>query len=126
HARSVASSANVPNELFYTVVEALIKSGEIKVWKAREILRNLSRRAAQPGAGERSSACGKVILLGEHAVVYGRPAIALPIPLAVEAVVREGGDGVNLVIPRWGLEQKVRPANGQGLSGILHTMLERM
>ena len=126
HARSVASTAGVPDELFDTVVEALIESGEIKVWKAREILKNLARQSVQPGAGERSSACGKVILLGEHAVVYGRPAIALPIPLAVEAVVRQGGDGVNLVIPRWGLEQKVRPVNGQSLSGILHTMLERL
>jgi hydroxymethylglutaryl-CoA reductase len=126
HARSVASSANVPDELFDTVVEALIESGEIKVWKATEIVKNLARRSVQPGSGDRSTACGKVILLGEHAVVYGRPAIALPIPLAVEAVVRQGGDGVNLVIPRWGLEQKVRPANGQGLSGVLHTMLERL
>lgn len=126
HARSVASTANVPEALFDTVVEALIESGEIKVWKAREIVKNLSRQSARPGLAERSSACGKVILLGEHAVVYGRPALALPIPLAVEAVVRKGGDGVNLVIPRWGLEQKIRPANGQGLSGILHTVLQRL
>ena len=126
HARSVASAASVPDELFDTVVEALIESGEIKVWKAREILKNLARRSALPGASERSSACGKVILLGEHAVVYGRPAIALPIPLAVEAVVRRGGDGVNLVIPRWGLEQKVRPVPGQSRSGLLHSLLERL
>ena len=126
HARSVASTANVPPELFDTVVEALIESGEIKVWKAEEIVSNLRRRSSHPGSAERSSACGKVILLGEHAVVYGRPAVALPIPLAVETVVREGGDGVNLVIPRWGLEQKIRSAHGQGLSGILHTLLERL
>jgi len=127
HARSVASSANVPDELFDAVVEALIESGDIKVWKAQEIVRNLSRRAAAPTDVERSSACGKVILLGEHAVVYGRPALALPIPLAVEASVRPGGDGINLVIPRWGLEQKVRPNNSQGgLSGILFDVLTQM
>ncbi|MEQ8858624.1 MAG: hydroxymethylglutaryl-CoA reductase, degradative [Pseudomonadales bacterium] len=126
HARSVASTAGVPEELFDTVVESLIESGEIKVWKARDIVKNLVRHVSQPGAAERSAACGKVILLGEHAVVYGRPALALPIPLAVEALVREGGAGVNLVIPRWGLEQKIRPANAQGLSGILFSLLERL
>jgi hydroxymethylglutaryl-CoA reductase len=126
HARSVASSANVPEELFDTVVETLIESGDIKVWKAQEIVRNLSRRAAAPTNLERSSACGKVILLGEHAVVYGRPALALPIPLAVEASVRSGGEGINLVIPRWGLEQKVRPNNTQGLSGILFDVLTQL
>ncbi|NBC22561.1 MAG: hydroxymethylglutaryl-CoA reductase, degradative [Gammaproteobacteria bacterium] len=126
HARSVASTASVPEGLFDTVVEALIESGEIKVWKAKEIVANLQRRAARPDTAERSTACGKVILLGEHAVVYGRPALALPIPLAVEAVVRPGGDGVNLVIPRWGPEHKIRPVSGQGVSGLLHTLLERL
>jgi hydroxymethylglutaryl-CoA reductase len=123
HARSVASAANVPEALFDTVVEALIESGEIKVWKAQEIMANLARKVSQPESAERSSACGKVILLGEHAVVYGRPAIALPIPLAVEAVVRKGGSGINLVIPRWGLEQKVKSSNAQGVSGMLHSLL---
>jgi hydroxymethylglutaryl-CoA reductase len=124
HARSVASVANVPEEFFDSVVEALIESGEIKVWKAREILANLVRKVSLPESAERSSACGKVILLGEHAVVYGRPAIALPIPLAVEAVVRKGGSGVNLVIPRWGLEQNVRAATDHGgASGMLQNLL---
>ena len=125
HARSVASSAGVPEEYFETVVERLIESGDIKVWKAQEISKNIARKAAEPDHSERQSACGKIILLGEHAVVYGRPAIALPIPLAVEAAVRKGGQGVNIVIPRWGLEQRVH-ANTQGLSGILATLIRRL
>ncbi|MEJ2086879.1 MAG: hydroxymethylglutaryl-CoA reductase, degradative [Gammaproteobacteria bacterium] len=126
HARSVASTANVPEDLFDDVVEALIESGEIKVWKAREIAQNLARKSVVPDHGERSSACGKIILLGEHAVVYGRPAIALPIPLAVEALVRKGGNGIDLIIPRWGLEQKVKAGSGQGLSGILFDILAEL
>ena len=39
---------------------------------------------------------GKVILLGEHAVVYGRPALASGIPIGVDATV-EAGDGPRLV-----------------------------
>ncbi|MEM7001709.1 MAG: hydroxymethylglutaryl-CoA reductase, degradative [Pseudomonadota bacterium] len=129
HARSVASTAGVPDEYFETVVEGLIESGEIKVWKAQEIVKNLARKAARPEASDRQSACGKIILLGEHAVVYGRPAIALPIPLAVEASVRKFGsnseEGVNILIPRWGLEQRVHE-NTQGLSGILASVLDQL
>ncbi len=125
HARSVASTAGVPEELFDSVVEGLIESGEIKVWKARELAKNLVRKVVQPTAPERQSACGKIILLGEHAVVYGRPAIALPIPLAVEAAVRKEGKGINIVIPRWGLEQQVH-ANNQGLAGILSKILSNL
>ncbi|NKC01672.1 MAG: hydroxymethylglutaryl-CoA reductase, degradative [Pseudomonadales bacterium] len=129
HARSVASTAGVPDEYFETVVESLIESGEVKVWKAQEIVKNLSRKATRPEASERQSASGKIILLGEHAVVYGRPAIALPIPLAVEATVRkypsDEGQGVDILIPRWGLEQKVH-AGMQGLPGILGSILDRL
>jgi hydroxymethylglutaryl-CoA reductase len=125
HARSVASTAGVPEEYFESVVEGLIESGEIKVWKAREIAQNLARKTTRPEAADRQSACGKIILLGEHAVVYGRPAVALPIPLAVEASVRKEGDGVTVVIPRWGLEQKVR-ANTQGLAGVLSSLLTEL
>lgn len=125
HARSVASSAGVAEELFETVVEDLIESGEIKVWKAQEIAKNLARKIVQPEIAERQSACGKIILLGEHAVVYGRPAIALPIPLAVEAAIVKSGEGINVLIPRWGVEQKVR-VNNPGFTGIIAKLLEEL
>ncbi len=86
HARSVAASAGAPDTLFDVVVEKLIESGEIKTWKAREIIAALQSDVDEydaPGA----SAAGKVILLGEHGVVYGRHALALPIPDAVRVTL---------------------------------------
>jgi hydroxymethylglutaryl-CoA reductase len=82
HARSIAASVGTPDELFDDVVAQLIESGEIKDWKAREILAALQADSAttiEPTA----LAAGKVILFGEHGVVYGRHALALPIPDAV-------------------------------------------
>ena len=126
HARSVATTAGVPEAVFDEVVEGLIESGEIKAWKAREIAQDLARKVTTPERAERRSACGKVIVLGEHAAVYGRPAIALPIPLAVEAVAQKGGDGVHVLIPRWGLEQQVKPGLSQGVNGAINTMLQSL
>jgi len=42
-----------------------------------------------------ASACGKIILFGEHAVVYGRPAIAAPVTqVQATATVEPGGHGL--------------------------------
>ena len=135
HARSVASAANVPEHLFDDVVDALVESGDIKVWKAQEVARHFARariygRSEAPSeeAEPRSSACGKVILLGEHAVVYGRSALAAPIPLAVEARVVDAAAGITLLIPRWGVAQRVPPTDEHptGAAGILALLLERL
>jgi len=82
HARSVAASAGTPDGLFDDVVEQLIAGGEIKDWKAREILAGLQAGEVRQGAPG-AAAAGKIILLGEHGVVYGRHALAVPIPDAV-------------------------------------------
>lgn len=84
HARSVAAAAGVPDTLFDEVVTELVATGEIKDWKARELLAAKTASSAIDGS---AGAAGKVILLGEHAVVYGKHAVALPIPDAVAAHV---------------------------------------
>ncbi|MDE2149895.1 MAG: hydroxymethylglutaryl-CoA reductase, degradative [Gammaproteobacteria bacterium] len=109
HARSVAMAAGATPEIFDAVVEKLIESGDIKVWKAQEVIVGLRKTARGAQASEkpdpRLCGHGKVILLGEHAVVYGSHAIAAPVPLAIQAKVHEAeSGGVNMLIPRWGVE----------------------
>jgi len=94
------------------MVERLVESGEIKVWKAEEIIDQVKVTAGHAlDHDEReqlSAGHGKIILFGEHAVVYGSRAIAAPVPLAVRARVVDDDKGVWLVIPRWGVEQRLR------------------
>jgi hydroxymethylglutaryl-CoA reductase len=116
HARSVATAAGATADIFETVVEKLIDVGEIKIWKAQEIITSLlqSQQVEEleqeviEYLPESATAYGKVILLGEHSVVYGTHAIAAPIQLAIQANVHPGKDGVYLLIPRWGVEEKLQ------------------
>ena len=58
-----------------------------------------------------ATAPGKVILLGEHAVVYGRPAIAVPVWQTVAtAAVIDRSDGAGCVIVARDLGQQFRLA----------------
>jgi mevalonate kinase len=54
-----------------------------------------------------SSAHGKVILVGEHAVVHGRPALAAALPDALRLHARPSVAGLRLSIPAWGLDVSV-------------------
>lgn len=128
HARSVATTARVPPDMFDEVVDALIDEGTIKVWKAEELMQQLkTKQGVLAHANPRSSANGKVILFGEHAVVYGRPAFAVPLPLAVEATVVDS-PASTLVVPRWGVEQRIPRSfeNPQGIVRVLTTVLEQL
>jgi mevalonate kinase len=62
---------------------------------------------------------GKVVLLGEHAVVYGQPALAAGIAAGVRAVATPG-EG-RLRVPAWGLEARVGEASpvGEALARLL-------
>ncbi|MGV3525011.1 MAG: mevalonate kinase [Candidatus Sericytochromatia bacterium] len=55
-----------------------------------------------------ASACGKLILCGEHAVVYGQPALALPLPqLRAQASLTETGQPCRLLAPDLDLDLRV-------------------
>ncbi|HKT29326.1 hydroxymethylglutaryl-CoA reductase, degradative [Dyella sp.] len=116
HARSVAVAAGATPEIFDTVVERLVETGEIKIWKAQEIVEQVRKESRgvpvttteQPAVDHRACGHGKIILLGEHAVVYGSHAVAAPVPLAVRAVAQDTkSGGVDMFIPRWGVEYRL-------------------
>lgn len=115
HARTVAMAADAPPDLFDEVVDRLIESGEIKVWKAEEIVKELRDRTSVPVSRQKETEIrvdlpagyGKVILFGEHAAVYGSHVIAAPIPIAIQSKVIDAKEGVHLIIPRWGVEERL-------------------
>jgi hydroxymethylglutaryl-CoA reductase len=138
HARSVVTAAGASREMFDEVLDRVVQSGVIKVWKAQEIIAEIkdeqqretvasSRRRrteeAQMGVG-----WGKVVLLGEHAVVYGRHAIAAPVPLAIRALVEDCDDGIHLLIPRWGVEYQLarNPADRRSFERPAGVMLDKL
>ena len=116
HARSVVTAAGVPEEIFDEVLDRVIQSGDVKIWKAQEIANELQRNELgasgldkQTGPNESAMGIGygKVVLLGEHSVVYGRHAIAVPVPITVKALVEDREEGIVLMIPRWGVEYEL-------------------
>lgn len=141
HARSVAMTAGATPGNFDAVVEQLVESGEIKVWKAKKIIEDIETgsgielcHSSLDDAPEEStsevlgSGYGKVILLGEHAVVYGSHAIAAPVNLSIDARVQDSADGTHIMIPRWGVDQRIdfRGGHENSLTTSLELILKKL
>jgi len=133
HARSVAASAGAPAEIFDQVVAGMVSSGDVKPWKAKELIQSLQisdddttripvlkmtetvppvEHAAESVPTPQMPdgvAAGKVILLGEHAAVYDRHVLALPLEAAVTVRIAETASGIRLLIPDWNIEQQLDP-----------------
>lgn len=69
-----------------------------------------------------ASACGKAILLGEHAVVYGKPALAVPLPgLRAVAEVETTPAGTGIVIDALDIGRQTHYPSGSLAAADLHT-----
>ncbi len=71
------------------------------------------------------AACGKVILLGEHAVVYGAPALAVGIDRGAraEAEALDGEGASSLRVEGWDVEVSDADASGHSLAQALQDLL---
>ena len=138
HARSVVKAADTPHHLFDKVLEKLIFSEEIKVWKAREILeelkksdsKNINTKSAKESVSNSVEGIGhgKIILLGEHSVVYGRHAVAVPAPVNIRTKVQDTEDEILLMIPSWGVEYRLdkNPEKRQSIEKPAGLILDQM
>ncbi len=125
-ARSVAAAAGVPNNLFDAVVQELIAGGDISGSRASELLAG-KQGPAQPPIALNGHAAGKIILFGEHAAVYGKFAVAVPIAKAVRAGIEKTGSGTTISIPDWGVLQEMNVESGAtGLSAIIAVILKHL
>ncbi|MEO0577331.1 MAG: hydroxymethylglutaryl-CoA reductase, degradative, partial [Pseudomonadota bacterium] len=123
HARSVVASIGVPAEQADAVTAALVASGEIKAWKAKELFRAIRAETSANGRGE--AAAGKIIVAGEHAVVHGHRAVAVPIPDALSVRIEPASEQVRILIPAWQVRRELRREQG-GLDAVVYTLLDRL
>ncbi len=123
HARSLVAATGIGGDRFEEAVEKLIAGREISETRAREIAAELKQQRPKDDT-PMGVAAGKVILLGEHAAVYGRHALALPIAGGVTATVEEAAS-LTLEVPDWGLTRDIS-ADGDGVDAAVRRILENL
>jgi hydroxymethylglutaryl-CoA reductase len=103
----------------------MLEAGEVKPWKAAEIIESLRGTAPSQAATNavHGEAAGKVILLGEHAAVYGKRVLALPLASGVVATVSAGSTETRLAIPDWNFHYRSGDEDTRGVVQILALIL---
>ncbi len=125
HARSIATAAGTPADRLDEIVDRMVASGDVKDWKAAEILGKPDGSDTDDQAAV-ATAAGKVILFGEHAVVYGRYALAVPVADAVRAAVTPCDESTTLVVKDWGLHSTVDRESTDGIDAAVNLILEEL
>jgi hydroxymethylglutaryl-CoA reductase len=134
-ARLMGAVGLAQNFAFDDVVAGMVESGDVKPWKAEELIKSMQMAdddttkipvlkltdSVPPGTIEpavenlsavnmtEGEAAGKVILLGEHAAVYDRHVLALPLESAVTVRIAETASGIRLLIPDWNVDKQLDP-----------------
>jgi mevalonate kinase len=66
----------------------------------------------------------KLILVGEHAVVYGQPAIAIPFPLKVRSVIEQSAGTIMIKSPHFTGPIDKMPIKLEGIEACIHATLQ--
>ncbi len=131
HARSVAASVGTPPEYFDVLVDELIADGNIKTRRAERLLAGLrgregGRRTENEPPTIHGTASGKVILLGEHAAVYDRHALALPLEEAVVVSLQETAAPTRLLLSDSGQPLARTESVAGGVADLLFFVMQRL
>ncbi len=127
HARSIVSSIGVPSDLFDEVLNELVSTSDINTSKAQEIF---SRKQTKHKNIEHYDAYahGKIILTGEHAVVYHRHAVAMPIPLKISCLIEEHTSDRRILIPAWNVNYQIKsnPDSSDSMEHAAYDILSKL
>ena len=105
HARSVALSVGVPADQVDRVAGEMIRRGQVRAAVAESILSEADGYRGRPGYGQEplaeAFASGKVVLFGEHAVVYNQPGITTTIQPGLRVRILPDPDGPRFLTPHF-------------------------
>lgn len=103
HARYVAAGAGIPGSDIEQVASEMIRSRRVHIDAAADIYDRLQNHQKQMVHKNeilaRTFAPGKVILFGEHAVVYGYPSIVTALEQGTRLEIRRDKNGPRLLHP---------------------------